>query len=181
MPDVPQDPTFDPIVKGKLLELLETLGRQGHMTLEDVAGAFGRSSDVLLLRDIEGLRRRVAELEPEVIWRRGMMEILLEDHEDLASRFDFERSLVLRSEVRIQNLERRLADAQRIAAKLVAASKTSLVTLKKVRGEHPDASFALEVLGPIVRDLGDVARVTQELRAIALIRAQAENPDALRP
>ena len=162
-PGMDRNRGLDPAVKRKLLELLEILARRGDLRLEEVAGAIGGPSDLPMIRD----------LEAEILWRRAMMDVLAEDHEDLEARLGYERAIVMRGQTRIRGLERRLEDAQRIVTKLVDASRSSLVTLKKVRGEHPEESFANEIISPIVRDIGDVARVAQELRAIALIKASA--------
>ncbi len=143
--------------------------------LDEVAAALVRSLDLLARKKVDSLIvRRVAELEAELEWRRRLHEFLAEEVDDLESRLDYERHLVMRGETRNEALERQLKEAQRIVTKLVSASRSSLVTLKKVRDEHPDASFGKEVLSPIVRDLRDVAQVVQELRAIALVRGQFE-------
>ncbi len=84
-----------------------------------------------------------------------------------------ERDLVKESLVRIGHLESQLRDARQTTIKLIAASRESLVALRRIQTELAPESFAREALNPLTRDLHQMADTIQELHTLALIRTTA--------
>jgi hypothetical protein len=167
------DPGLYAEKKSRLLELLAIFTRQGHLTLEEVNEALGRPAGPDLPKAFTVLQKRVWDLDVELRWERAVGDFLEGDAAELEGALGKERERVRRSMARIARLEQQLQDARRTAADLVAASKNSLTTLRKVRTELVEEEFAREALNPLLHDLRQVAETVQELNTLAYVRAAA--------
>ncbi|HEY7588798.1 MAG TPA: hypothetical protein VIB49_08680 [Thermoplasmata archaeon] len=158
-------------MKKRLLELIEILGRHGPISLEEVAAALGKSSEYIAPERLEAVKERLAEAEARLTLEKASREYHEDELAELESSLTLERDLVKESLLRIARLERQLKDAQRTTVKLIAASRSSLANLKRVRAEFVSEDFAQQALNPLVRDLEQVAQTIQELHTLALVRA----------
>ena len=140
------------------------------MSLEEVASALGRPSELMSSVESKSLHRRIRDLEEALRAQRLATELaswdLTESERALAS----ERGLVQESVARIGNLEGQLRDARRTTLKLIAASRNSLSTLKRVRDHLARETYAAGTLTPLVRDFQELAQVVQELHVLAVVR-----------
>jgi chromosome segregation ATPase len=160
--------------KHKILELLEVFAEHGYISLEDVAARLDRSSDLVSSKEFAALRERVTLLESELKAEKATRQLAEWELEEATATLEGERTLVRDCLARIASLEGKLREARRTTVKLIAASRNSLATLKKVRSELAPETFAQNALNPIVQDFQQMAQAVQELHAIALVKTVGE-------
>lgn len=157
--------------KRKLLELLRVFADHGYVSLEDVAAALDRSSELASPIEDAALRRRIRNLEETLREERLAADLARWDLEEAELGLASERALVQESLVRIGNLEGQLRNARRTTLKLIAASRNGLASLKRVRDHLASETYAVGALAPLVRDFQDLTQVVQELHALAVVKA----------
>ena len=157
--------------KRRILELVRLFCEHGFMSLEDVALAMDRSSELIRSEEVTSLKRRIRDLEEEVRGQRLATDLVRWEHEGTESALADERELVRESLVRIASLEGQLKDARRTALKLIATSRNSLTTLKHVRDHLATETYAVGALAPLVHDFRELTQVVQELHALAVVKA----------
>ncbi len=157
--------------KRKLLELLRIFADHGYVSLEDVAAALDRSSELASPIEDAALRRRIRNLEETLREERLAADLARWDLEEAELGLASERALVQESLVRIGNLEGQLRNARRTTLKLIAASRNGLASLKRVRDHLASETYAVGALAPLVRDFQDLTQVVQELHALAVVKA----------
>jgi len=167
--------------KQKILELLRIFAEHGYLNLEDVAAALGRSSELVSSSEAAVLRRRVRDLEEAVRAERLTNDLSAWERSEAELALSSERELVKESLVRIANLEGQLKDARRTTLKLIAASRNSLATLKRVRDHFAAETYAVGALTPLVHDFQELTQVVQELHVLAMVKAETPPVAPSRP
>lgn len=170
-----QNPVLFFDAKAKILDLLKVFADHGYVSLEDVAVALDRTSELVSPKELEALRARVGRLETELEWERASRAMIESDFEESERVLASERELVKESLARIASLEQKLKDARRTTVKLIAASRSSLESLKRVRSELVTQTFAHEALNPLVHDLHEMAQTVQELSTLAVVKSATES------
>lgn len=178
---VAQNPELYFDSKRKLLELLRVFADHGFVSLEDVAAALDRSSELASPIEDAALRQRIRGLEEALRAERIANDLARWDLEEAELNLASERSLVQESLVRIGNLEGQLKDARRTTLKLIVASRNGLATLKRVRDHLASETYAAGALAPLVRDFQDLTQVVQELHALAIVKASTTPLQPTRP
>ena len=163
--------------KERLLELLAIYTGQGHLTHDEIGRCLGLPSDTELPALLRRLEADVEDLEAEVRYTKASDRFFEAETDDLEVALAEERDLVGESLVRIAHLESQLREARLTTLKLIAASRESLVALRRIQSELAPESFAQEALTPLISDLHQMADTIQELHTLALIRttARADN------
>ncbi len=167
--------------KRKLLELLRVFADHGFVSLEDVAAALDRTSELASRVEDAALRRRVRDLEEALRAERLVNDLARWDLEEAELAIASERDLVQESLIRIGNLEGQLKDARRTTLKLIVASRNGLASLKRVRDHLASETYAVGALAPLVRDFQDLTQVVQELHALAIVKASTTPLQPTRP
>jgi hypothetical protein len=157
--------------KQRILDLLRVFAQHGYVSLEEVASAIDRSTELITSTEIESLKHRIRELEAQVRTERLANDFASWDIEDARQALAGERDLVRESLVRIARLEGQLKDARRTTVKLIAASRNGLATLKRVRDRLATETYAAGTLTPLVHDFQELTQVVQELHALAIVKA----------
>jgi len=159
--------------KRRLLDLLALFAEHGYVNLEEVASSLGRTSELMSSLESMAMRARIRELEEAVRSERLAAELAAWDLAESERALASERELVRESVARIANLEGQLTDARRTTLKVIAASRNSLATLKRVRDHLAQEKFATSALTPLVRDFRELTQVVQELHVLAAVKATA--------
>jgi hypothetical protein len=155
------------------LELLRVFADHGYLSLEDVAAALDRSWEIVSPLEAAVLRERTRNLEGALREAKLANDLAAWEREEAELELSGERDLVMEGLVRIANLEAQLKDARRTTLKLIAASKNSLSTLKRVRDHLAAETYAANALAPLVHDFQELTQVVQELHVLAAMKASA--------
>ena len=159
--------------KRKLLDLLVLFSEHGYVSLEEVASALGRTSQLMSSTESKSLHRQIHDLEEALRAERLGTELAAWDLAESERALASERGLVQESLVRIGSLEGQLRDARRTTLKLIAASRNSLSTLKRVRDHLARETYAAGALTPLVQNFQELTQVVQELHVLATVRTPA--------
>ena len=159
--------------KRKLLDLLVLFSEHGYVSLEEVASALGRTSQLMSSTESKSLHRQIHDLEEALRAERLGTELAAWDLAESERALASERGLVQESLVRIGSLEGQLRDARRTTLKLIAASRNSLSTLKRVRDHLARETYAAGALTPLVQNFQELTHVVQELHVLATVRPPA--------
>lgn len=157
--------------KLKILELVRIFSEHGYLSLEEVAIAMHRASEIGASNDVATLRTRIRSLETAIQAERFSRDLTAWERDEAELALTSERELMQESVARIASLEAQLKDARRTTLKLIAASRNGLSTLKRVRDHLAPETYAAGALAPLVQDFRELTQVVQELHALAMVRA----------
>lgn len=159
--------------KRKILELVKLFSEHGYMSLEEVALAMDRSSELVISSEVTALKGQIRDLDEDVRAHRLVGELIDWEKGGVEADLTSERELVQESLVRIASLESQLKDARRTTLKLIAASRNGLATLKRVRDHLAAETYAAGALNPLVHDFRELTQLVQELHALAVVKVSA--------
>ncbi len=162
--------------KQKILDLLRLFSEHGYVNSEDVATALNRSAETVFPKELADLKQRVRDLEDAIRSQKLANELASWELEETQSAMESQRGLLRESVVHIATLEARLKDARRTTLKLIAASRNSLTTLKRVRDHLATQAYVGNALAPLIHDFRELTQAVQELHVLSAIQASAAPP-----
>jgi chromosome segregation ATPase len=175
--------------KRRLLDLLSSVTRQGRITPQEIAAAVGRAKNAELVDVLRRAQRRLRDIDSELRFERAQSALLRSEMAEMEAALGRERDAsrelenTLRKEheftkeslYRIATLERQIHEARQTTTRLIASSRDSLRTLRRVQVEFDEDPVAQDALEPLVRSVYQVGKAARDLHTVALV------PDATPP
>lgn len=172
---------LEAVKKRQLLELLASLLRRGRITPEEVVGAVRQARPSGSRAPGKTSHAPAGDLKSELQFERAANAFLDDEVTRLKAALADEHELVKERLYRTAAQERQLEEAREITERLVVASRDSLRTLRRLKNNVEDEGCQRYVLEPLGQDLCQVARVVEELHALARKRDDSPSTDVENP